>query len=93
MNSQIEKQRLAILGGGELGRQVAHYAKLDGRYDVVGFLDDTIQNGTIVAGIRVLGDMNDVLQLYSNNTFDSVFIGVGYDHFDFKSLLYEKIKT
>lgn len=85
------KRKLAILGGGELGRQVAHYSVLNGAYEVIGFLDDTIERGIIVDGKPVLGKINELEKLFSQSVFDEVFIGIGYDHFDFKALLYERI--
>lgn len=84
-------ERLIILGAGELGRQIAHYAAIDGRYVVVGFLDDTIANDTIIDGIPILGDIKDYISLYKENKYDTAFIGIGYDHFSFKEILYEAL--
>ncbi|MCH5308517.1 MAG: NeuD/PglB/VioB family sugar acetyltransferase [Prevotella sp.] len=86
------KQRLAILGAGELGRQIGHYALLDGRYNVVGFLDDTKEKGTLCAEFSVLGKMEELEALYHQEVFDCIFIGIGYAHFEFKASLYEKVK-
>lgn len=84
-------KKLLILGAGELGCQIVHYARLDGRYEIVGFLDDTISNGTLVNDVPVIGDMKDFCLLYKRKIYDCVFIGIGYDHFDFKEKLYNSI--
>lgn len=87
------KKNLIILGAGELGCQIAHYAHLDGKYDVKGFLDDTKKMGDQCAELPIIGKMDDLKILYDKGVFDYAFIGVGYAHFDFKALLYEKIKN
>lgn len=87
------KKKLVILGAGELGEQISHYAMLDGRYDVVGFLDDTKEKGVLCAGSSVLGKMEELEILYNQNVFDYVFIGIGYAHFEFKAFLYKKVKN
>lgn len=84
----IQMKKLAILGSGELGRQVAHFAEIDGRYKIIGFFDDTKSIGTIVDKYPVIGKMNDIIYQYTKGILDCVFIGIGYDHFNFKEELY-----
>ncbi|MBE6069650.1 MAG: acetyltransferase [Clostridium lundense] len=86
-----KKQKLVIIGAGELGRQVAHYAELDGHFEIVGFFDDTFPVGENVAGKPVMGNINEVQAQYFNNVFDCLFIAIGYNHFDFKALLYKNV--
>ena len=86
-----KKQKLAIIGAGELGRQVAHYSELDGHFEIVGYFDDTIRIGELVSGKPIIGNIEDVLTQYSNNIYDCLFIAIGYNHFDFKALLYKKV--
>ncbi len=93
MERLAKKQRLVILGAGELGRQVAHYAELDGHFGILGFLDDTFQIGESVVGKPILGNLDDVKQLFVKGVFDCVFIAIGYNHFDFKSSLYNSVKA
>ena len=33
-------KKLALIGAGDLGQQIAWHAKQDGHYEVVGFFDD-----------------------------------------------------
>lgn len=87
-----KKIRLAILGAGEFGRQITHYAHLSGVYDVVAFFDDIMSTETSVLDIPILGGMNDVLTAFKDNKFDKAFIGLGYAHFDVKDHLLHFLK-
>lgn len=83
------KNRLAIIGVGELGQQVANLALSCG-YNVVGFFDDFIpkeQNNTI------LGKTDEVFPFYKANAFDCLFIGIGYQHMDARKSFYEKYEN
>lgn len=84
--------KLAIIGAGHLGEQMAHYAKLVG-YDVVGFFDDTLGKGELKYNIPVLGSINDIEASFNSNEFTHIIIGIGYKHLEFKSEVYSKIKT
>ena len=87
----LSKRSLAILGAGELGAQIGHYALLDGRYEIIGFFDDTKEIGGLFDGFPILGKMEDFETLYHQGIFDCIFIGIGYAHFSFKAYLYEKV--
>lgn len=87
------KKNLVILGAGEFGIQIAHYALLDGKYKVVGFLDDTKEKGAKCVGFYILGKIEELETLYSQHVFDCAFIGIGYAHFEFRAFLYEKVKN
>lgn len=85
-------KRLLIVGAGDLGQQIAHFASSDKQFEVVGFVDDWQENGTIVNGVPVLGSIDDLLSLYAKNMFDETLIGVGYKHFGFRKELYDRFK-
>lgn len=84
--------RLAIIGSGELGQQVAHFAKETGKYKVVGWFDDCQTKGTIIGGYPILGLTNEIHNFY-NKTFDSIFIAIGYNHLKIKKEIYLKLKN
>lgn len=85
-------KRLVIIGAGDLGQQIAHFVTSDKQFDVVGYVDDWAEKGTLVCGKPVLGKIDDLLNLFANNYFDEVLIGVGYKHFDFRKSLYDRFK-
>lgn len=65
---------LAILGSGELGKQIANFALTDNHYSKVYFYDD------IQLGEGIKGNTNDLLKDFENKKFDELLIGIGYNH-------------
>lgn len=51
----MNKTRLLVVGAGGHGRSVAEAAALSGKFEVVGFLDDSLPSGETVLGVPVLG--------------------------------------
>ncbi|WP_293870294.1 acetyltransferase [Flavobacterium sp.] len=86
------KKTLAIIGAGDLGQQIAHYAIVDNHYNKVVFFDDFITN-TEIAGHKVLGKIIDVQVAFKNNIFDELLIGIGYKHLNFKKEVYNKFEN
>ena len=86
------KQRLAIIGAGELASQVIHYANLDGRYLPVGVFVDYPEDLQSFEGLKRLGSLHDVEELYKNGFFDCLFIAIGYKHLAFKQSLHASLK-
>lgn len=84
--------RLAIIGSGDLGQQIAYHAKTDNQYEVVGFFDDFKDKGDLVSSMPVLGGSTDILEAYENEMFDELLIGIGYKHIAFKKDLYTRFK-
>lgn len=85
------KKKVAVIGGGDLGQQLAHFLNEDDRFSFVGFFDDFLQvneNGVL----PVLGKTADVKSKYSEKAFDSILIGIGYNHLKLKNDLYEDLK-
>lgn len=85
-------KKLLIIGAGDLGQQIAHFVTTDNQFEVVGYVDDWQEKGTIINGKPVLGCIDDLLKLYANGQFEEVLIGIGYKHFEFRKRLYEKYK-
>lgn len=86
------KQRLAIIGAGELASQVIHYAHVDGRYLPVGFFVDYPEDMQCFEGLKRLGTIQDVEESYTNGAFDCLFIAIGYKHLAFKQSLHASLK-
>lgn len=84
--------RVAIIGAGDLGQQIAHIAIQSG-YNVVGFFDDYSTQQVIFHSsyeFPLFGKVCDVVEM--RNKFDSVVIGIGYKHFSVRASLYEAMK-
>lgn len=80
-------ERIAIIGAGELGRQIAHLAAKND-YQIVGFFDDYCTE-TAVYDIPLLGKIKDVYT--KKDKYDSVVIGIGYKHMDVRKNLCEEL--
>lgn len=81
-------EKVAIIGAGELGKQILHLANKNG-YNVVGFFDDYCKESQIDEKL-VLGGVDNVYD--KSDRFDSVVIAIGYKHMDVRLRLYSKLK-
>lgn len=86
-------KKLAIIGAGEMGAQAYHYAQVDGRYEVIGFIDDTKTLEESIYGLPILGKIEDIDILYKKGLFDCLFIGLGYKHLQFKKKLHDNLSN
>lgn len=77
-------KRIAIIGAGLLGQQMAHYIQEDGEGVIIGFFDDRIPVDTAFGQNRVIGSVNDVLSFYEKGEFELLLIGIGYMHFAYR---------
>lgn len=84
-------KRIAIIGAGLLGKQMAHYIKTDQAYNPVGFFDDHVQS--VPEGPPMLGTVNDVERRYAEGAFDQLVIGIGYAHSDYRWQCFERFKA
>lgn len=83
---------IIIVGAGDLGQLIAYHIEHDAKQTVVGFLDDTIENGQLIDGQLVLGSIKDAQGLFQNQVFDSAVIAIGYNHFDFRASVFENLQ-
>jgi sugar O-acyltransferase (sialic acid O-acetyltransferase NeuD family) len=81
-------KKLAIIGSGDLGQQIAHYAICDNHYGEVVFIDDFNQEKSN-NGIKIIGNTSSIVNLYTNNYFDELIIGIGYKHLEKRKELFE----
>lgn len=80
---------LAIIGGGDLGQQIAYHAISDNHAEAIVFFDDFSQN-KLINGCQVLGRIDDVLDCYNNGLFTHSIIGIGYKHMKVRSEIFKK---
>lgn len=80
-------KRVAIIGAGDLGEQLAYHIGQARKAEVIGFFDD--MNTKEVLGLPILGRISDC---YKKRIFDEIIIGIGYKHLTFKHRLYLELK-
>jgi sugar O-acyltransferase (sialic acid O-acetyltransferase NeuD family) len=83
-------KKLAIIGSGDLGNQIAYHAQNDGHYQPIGFFDDYLETGIIRNGLPIIGKTNDALRLYDDGKYDVLMIGIGYKYFDLRAHLFNQ---
>lgn len=87
----MKKDKLLIVGSGELGQQIAHYAKVSGQYRVIGFIDDFQKKNTIIGEYQILGNIDDIENIYAEGVFDKIIIGIGYKHLRKRKEIYDRL--
>lgn len=85
-------KRIAIIGSGHLGQQIAYHIHQDTEDKVVAFFDEFQEKGSLVNKIPVIGGNSDALKEFANNSFDEILIAIGYKHIDFKKRIFEELK-
>lgn len=80
---------VAIIGAGDLGQQIAHYALSDYHYEKVVFFDDFTTQKEI-NNCDVLGKTSDIETAFENKLFDELIIGIGYKHLKVRKEVFEK---
>ena len=86
------KKRLAIIGGGELGKQILNLALSDEEFEVIGFFDDTMENDSIVIDkYKVIGGLSDILPHYESGKLDYIVLGIGYKHMKPREDIFENL--
>lgn len=81
--------RIAIIGAGDLGCQIAHMA-LQSNYNIVGFFDDFFNQSVVLNGISLLGRIDEIIS--RQDEYDSIVIAIGYKHFAVRASLYQFLK-
>ena len=84
-------KRLAIIGAGALGQQIAQHVRQCQAYAVVGFFDDTIPAGTPTSCGPVLGSVGAAAGSFAQGVFDEILLGIGYRHLARRQQLYEEL--
>lgn len=83
-------RNLAIIGGADLGQQIASVARAHGGYRVAGFFDDFQAPGSSTPRGVILGQIEEIERLAQAGVFDALLIGVGYRHAAFRRACFER---
>jgi len=86
------KNVLAIIGAGDLGQHIAHYARLTEDFTAIVFVDDIMSAGSHNFG-EVLGGLSQIKKLIRTNEIQNLLIGIGYKHMQKRKELYEMYKS
>jgi sugar O-acyltransferase (sialic acid O-acetyltransferase NeuD family) len=84
------KNKIIILGAGDLGLQMAHYITHYSNDEIVGWLDDTKKRGSLINDKPILGGFAELANL---NNYDAVCLGIGYKHLSFKNNLLKELES
>lgn len=85
-------KRLALIGSKAMARGICDMVQSHNFYDVVGFFDDYEEKGKLIDGKPIMGTTDDCIDLYHEGLFDFVFIASGYNSFEGREKLYNKVK-
>lgn len=85
-------KKIAIVGAGDLGQQIALHIHQDSDDNVIGYFDDFQNKGIEINKIPVLGKLKDIYNLYEEKMFDQILIGIGYNHLSFRKKVYSDLK-
>lgn len=85
-------KKIAFLGTGSLAINLSDTVIEWNLYDVAGFIDGNCQKGAIINGLPVLGNDDEVVDLYTKGSFDCIFIAIGYLNFKTREKLYNSFK-
>ena len=97
-------QDIIIIGASGLGKEVVYHIKsinkINPSFNVVGFIDDnsSILNNEIIYGIKVIGNLNDLIinkfdvnnvciAIANNNTRFSIFEKIKYNNYIFPNII------
>jgi sugar O-acyltransferase (sialic acid O-acetyltransferase NeuD family) len=88
----MHRAKIAIIGAGDLGIQLAHFCKVSNAGHVVGFFDDTLPRNTLVSQLPVLGSMDHILENHEDGGFDQVLVAIGYRHMHFREAIFNRLR-
>jgi sugar O-acyltransferase (sialic acid O-acetyltransferase NeuD family) len=83
-------KRLAIIGSGDLAKQIAHHAVNDNHYEIAGCFNDFFEVGDTHNDFKILGTINSIQHCFNNGLFDELMIGIGYKHMALRNELFER---
>ncbi|MFC6224891.1 hypothetical protein ACFP2F_16700 [Hymenobacter artigasi] len=83
--------RVAIIGAGALGQQVAQHLHQTAGWAVTGFFDDFAAHATVTPHGTVLGRVETIEAAFAAGTFDALLMGIGYNHLAVRQQLFEQL--
>ena len=78
-NTSENKKNLLIIGGGYSANDIIKTinSTLKGQYEIIGIIDDNKKRrGYSVAGVRIIGNRNDIIKICESNNIDEIFFSI-----------------
>lgn len=85
-------KRIAIIGSGDLGKQLLNLISSAEEVNVVGFFDDFAELGELINNTPVIGKLNQIEEQFLNDTFDELICAIGYKYLEFKFSLCQSLE-
>ena len=82
-------ETVAFIGAGVFGKQALQIARVQGKYEPIGFYDDFCSDSEF-EGLPIFGKIDQVEKDYNNGKFSHLFIAIGYSHLKFKQDLFQR---
>jgi sugar O-acyltransferase (sialic acid O-acetyltransferase NeuD family) len=82
--------RIAIIGAGDLGLQIAHLVSLIPDKILAGYFDDTKPEGEMLDGSPVFGGIDAIDACFARGDFDELVMGIGYRHMAVRQSLFAR---
>jgi sugar O-acyltransferase (sialic acid O-acetyltransferase NeuD family) len=70
----VVRQPLSIFGAGSLGKELLAWLRTLPDWELIGFFDDNVKKGTVIKGIPVVGNADDMKALRSQT---NVIVAIG----------------
>ncbi len=76
-------KHILVIGAGELGEKFAHKLKQNEYigYNIIGYLDDNLENGHKILDSEVIGNINDLSHVILTNRIDKAVITISPIHY------------
>jgi sugar O-acyltransferase (sialic acid O-acetyltransferase NeuD family) len=83
--------RVAIIGSGSLGQQIAQHLNQQKEWQVAGFFDDFAAVGEKTQNGIVLGSIQSIDLKFIEKKFDALLMGIGYNHLAARQKIFEHL--
>lgn len=84
------KETLGIIGAGDLGQLIAHYAKISDQFAKIVFFDDFQKPNSYNEYGLIAGNTSQIELFIHQKKIQHLLIGVGYNHMDARESFFEK---
>lgn len=89
----MKKGTLGIIGAGDLGQHMAHYAKVINQFDKIVFFDDVQKTGSSTPLGIIAGNTAQIELLIKAQKIQYLLIGIGYKHMDIRASFFKKFSA
>ncbi len=89
----MKKGTLGIIGAGDLGQHIAHYAKVINQFDEIVFFDDSQKTGSRTPLGIIAGKTSQIELFIKVQKIQYLLIGIGYKHMDTRASFFKKFSA